>query len=66
MEHQNYRYVRDVSSLMGKVTHLYRMYQTVACHSLFQETKGTANAVGKELYLSSNQPVKTDGYSSLE
>jgi hypothetical protein len=27
-------------SLMGKATHLCRVYQIVACHSLFRETKG--------------------------
>jgi hypothetical protein len=53
-------------SLMGKATHLCRVYQIVACHSLFRETKGTTNAAGKELYLSSNQPVKADGHSSSE
>jgi hypothetical protein len=52
-----------LSSLVGKATHLCIVYQIVACHSLFWETKGTANAAGKELYLSSNQPVKADGHS---
>ena len=34
------RYARlatRISSLMGKVTHLCRVYQIVACHSLFRE-----------------------------
>jgi hypothetical protein len=57
---------RKLRSLMGKATQLCRVYQTVACHSLFQETKGTTNAAGKEIYLSSNQPVKADGHSSSE
>jgi hypothetical protein len=53
-------------SLMGKVMHLCRVYQIVACHSLFWETKGTTKVAGKELYLSSNQHVKADGHSSSE
>jgi hypothetical protein len=51
---------------MGKAMHLCRVYQTVAYHSLFRETKETENVAGKELYLSSNQPVKADGHSSSE
>jgi hypothetical protein len=39
------------------------IYQIMACHFLFQETKWTTNGADKELYLSSNQPVKTDGHN---
>jgi hypothetical protein len=37
-----------IRSLMGKAMHLCRVYQIVACHSLFQE--GTVNMAGKELH----------------
>lgn len=42
------RLATRIRSLMGKVTHLCRVYWIVACHSLFRE--GTTNAAGKELH----------------
>jgi hypothetical protein len=37
-----------ISSLMGKVTHLSRVYWIVTCHSLFRE--GTMNAARNEFH----------------
>ena len=43
-----FRLAKRMSSLMGKVTHLCRVYQIVAVTPC--SGKGTANAAGKELH----------------